>query len=336
MSDPLTIIGGGLAGLGLANGLAQHNVAARIVESSRYPRHRVCGEFLTGLKPSTLSALGIESAFNKAIIHNTTAWYANGQHIRTYDLPTPAVGISRFHLDASMAESFRQRNGLILTGQRDNGTPGRNKILAMGRRPRKGGLSGLKGHWTNLPLNADLELHLGRNAYLGLSRVEDGYVNVCGLFPEIATGSFSTPLHRFHATLTLNGLGYLRSRLGSAELREGSICAVSGLGYSGPSQNGLGDHSRQIPPFTGHGMTLALESAEIALPLVRQFMEKNMSWEEMESSLYRAISAHGKRRILSANFLHGFLMKPQFQAVLATLSRNRILPFAFLYKLTHT
>lgn len=336
MSDPLTIIGGGLAGLGLANGLAKHDISARIVESSRYPRHRVCGEFLTGLKPSTLSALGVESAFTKAIVHQTTAWYANGAHIRTYDLPTPAVGISRFHLDASMAESFRKRNGLILEGQRDKGTPGRNKVLAMGRRPKKGGLSGLKGHWTNLPLNADLELHLGRNAYLGLSRVEDGYVNICGLFPGIATGSYSTPESRFHATLKLCGLGYLCSRLKSADLREGSICAVSGLGYSGPSQNGLGDHSRQIPPFTGHGMTLALESAEIALPFVRRFMENSMSWEEMEDSLYQAISAHGRRRILSANFLHGCLMKPQFQAILTALSRNRILPFAFLYKLTHT
>lgn len=335
MSDPLTIIGGGLAGLGLANGLAQHGIDARIVESGRYPRHRVCGEFLTGLKPSTLTALGVESAFTKAIVHQTTAWYANGQHIRTYDLPTPAVGISRFHLDASMAESFRRRNGLILEGQRDNGTPGRNKILAMGRRPKKGGLSGLKGHWINLPLNADLELHLGRNAYLGLSRVEDGYVNICGLFPGIATGSYSTPESRFHATLELCGLGYLCSRLKSAELREGSICAVSGLGYSAKPESGLGDHSRQIPPFTGHGMTLALESAEIALPLVRQFKANAISWKEMESSLYRAIRTHGQRRIRSANFLHGFLMKPHFQTVMATLSRNRILPFAWLYKLTH-
>jgi flavin-dependent dehydrogenase len=320
MSDPLTIIGGGLAGLGLANGLAQHDIGARIVESSRYPRHRVCGEFLTGLKPSTLLTLGVDSAFDRAILHKTTAWYSNGQHIRTYALPTPAIGISRFSLDASMAESFRQRGGMILEGQRDNGIPGKNKILAMGRRPTKGGLSGLKGHWTNLPLNADLELHLGQNAYLGLSRVEDGYVNICGLFPEIATGSFSTPLSRFHATLKLIGLGYLCSRLESAELREGSICAVSGLGYSSRTQPGLGDHSRQIPPFTGHGMTMALESAEIALPYVRQYIGNTLSWEQMQDSLHRAISAHGQ---------------PQFQAILTTLSRNRILPFAWLYKLTH-
>jgi hypothetical protein len=82
-------------------------------------------------------------------------------------------------------------------------------------------------------------------------------------------------------------------------------------------------------------MTLALESAEIALPLVRQFKANAISWEEMQDSLHRAISAHGQRRIMSANLLHGFLMKPQFQAILTTLSRNRILPFAWLYKLTH-
>ena len=43
----VTIIGGGLAGLTLGIGLRQRGVPVTISEAGDYPRHRVCGEFIS-------------------------------------------------------------------------------------------------------------------------------------------------------------------------------------------------------------------------------------------------------------------------------------------------
>ena len=58
---PVTIIGGGLAGLTLGIGLRQHGVPATIIEAGNYPRHRVCGEFVSGRGQATLARLGLRA-----------------------------------------------------------------------------------------------------------------------------------------------------------------------------------------------------------------------------------------------------------------------------------
>ena len=45
---PITIVGGGLAGLTLGIGLRQRGVPVKILEAGSYPRQRVCGEFISG------------------------------------------------------------------------------------------------------------------------------------------------------------------------------------------------------------------------------------------------------------------------------------------------
>ena len=55
---PITIIGGGLAGLTLGIGLRQREVPVTIWEAGNYPRHRVCGEFISGNGQAVLERLG--------------------------------------------------------------------------------------------------------------------------------------------------------------------------------------------------------------------------------------------------------------------------------------
>ena len=49
LKNPLTIAGGGLAGLSLAIALRRHGVDVTVYEAGNYPRHRVCGEFISGV-----------------------------------------------------------------------------------------------------------------------------------------------------------------------------------------------------------------------------------------------------------------------------------------------
>jgi 2-polyprenyl-6-methoxyphenol hydroxylase-like FAD-dependent oxidoreductase len=59
LNRPITIVGGGLAGLTLGIGLRQRDVPVTLYEAGHYPRHRVCGEFISGRGQQSLVRLGL-------------------------------------------------------------------------------------------------------------------------------------------------------------------------------------------------------------------------------------------------------------------------------------
>ena len=59
MPEPIIIVGGGLAGLTLGIGLRRRNVPVTVWEAGQYPRHRVCGEFISGRGPASLGRIGL-------------------------------------------------------------------------------------------------------------------------------------------------------------------------------------------------------------------------------------------------------------------------------------
>jgi len=340
MSLPISIIGGGLAGLALGNGLRLAGVDVRLVEAGHYPRHHVCGEFLTGLRLEGMNELGIRSCFEGSLSHSEVAWFRKDQLIRTYQLPTPALGISRFTLDHRLALLFRERGGCLLEGERQREVPAEGSVWATGRDPRKGGFTGLKAHWRGVELKSDLEVHLGRQAYVGLSRVEAGAVNVCGLFRRIATGSFPSFEERFYATLRNAGLPGLVNRLRKGSPDPESICSVSGLGYGSrrpetADRLELGDRHAMIPPFTGHGMTIALESAASVLPFLKEYADGGSDWQACVHAAHLAQCKQFSRRRRIATRLHPFLLHSPGQLLLACFARARVLPFGTVYGLTH-
>src|SRR3954469_12996095 len=71
---PVEIIGGGLAGLSLGLALRRQGVPVVLHEAGDYPRHRVCGEFITGLADATIDRLGLRPALADALRHHEVAW----------------------------------------------------------------------------------------------------------------------------------------------------------------------------------------------------------------------------------------------------------------------
>ena len=326
----ITIAGGGLAGLSLATGLRHHEVPVKVLEAGNYPRHRVCGEFISGVTAETLAGLGIAGAFKDARHHRSLHWYESGRLMHRDRLKIPALGISRYLLDERLRQIAMDAGADVRTGVRARPEPQDGLVWTAGRRPRTGSWIGLKAHVKNLPMAANLEMHAGKNGYAGLAMVEDGWTNVCGLF-RLDRTIRANGANMLIAYLDAGGNAQLAATLRAAEWREGSFSAVAGfeLGRQErlPGVLTLGDAESMIPPFTGNGMSMAFQAAECAVGPLAAWSRGEQSWQEAANTVRAAVSRKFKRRLAVAQMLHPLLLEEGGRSLLQSLARTRLLPF---------
>src|SRR5437868_8448242 len=97
---PILIAGGGPAGACAAMAALADGASVRIFEKSQFPRHKVCGEFLSPEIQPALESLRVWSDFLKASpapIHSVKLHFSHSEKI--WRLPQPAFGLSRYRLD---------------------------------------------------------------------------------------------------------------------------------------------------------------------------------------------------------------------------------------------
>lgn len=314
---PITIVGGGLAGLSLGIGLRQDDVPVTIWEAGSYPRHKVCGEFLSGRGVTVLEQLGLrDRVFAAGARLATTARFARGALATPVQaLPQPAVCLSRWKLDALLADEFRQRGGELRDHQRGPASaPSDGHVRATGRHVEAAEAGwrwfGLKVHARGVQLPADLELHLNGHEYVGLCRLSDGVVNVCGLFwrREAEPGLRD----RWRELLRGPAGSALADQMRDATFDENSFRAVGGLSLA-PRRAArqpelcLGDALTMIPPLTGNGMSMALESAALARPHLTAYARGEQSWPETRQRIARACDRAFARRLRWATFTQRLL-----------------------------
>ena len=341
---PIEIVGGGLAGLSLGVALSREGVPVTLFEAGHYPRHRVCGEFITGLSAHTIARLRLAPILSDARRHHEVAWFlgsaAEDRPARIQALPSPALGLSRHALDDRLAAAFVAAGGTLKTDTRHaDPTPGPGRVFATGRRRSRSGWLGLKIHARGLALARDLELHLGAEAYVGLAGVEAGAVNICGLFRrrELCAKGANLLL----GYLAAAGLTTLAARLAAAELEAGSFCAVAAVEFDprvAPAvagYAGIGDACAMIPPFTGNGMAMAFQGAESALDPLLAYAKGATAWTNACQSIDRALRRRFRLRLASASAVHSFLYDPPRQRLLGALSRAQLLPLRPLYAALH-
>ena len=337
---PIEIVGGGLAGLSLGLALQRQGVPVLLHEAARYPRPKVCGEFIAGLDAATIARLDLTPWIQACPRHRQTTWFVESRETARTTLPAPAIGVSRQFLDTQLATALRAAGGEVRENSRvtDRG-PRAGRVVTSGRRVQPGGWVGLKLHARRLSLEGDLEMHLGRGAYVGLAGVQDGRVNVCGLFAPrgVPSGAPTTALQRH---LRAAGLEALARRLDDAEICPDAFAAVAGVHFQAtpPRESAalaLGDAYAAIPPFTGHGMAMALQSAAAAVEPLRRWSQQGADWSETVTLIQRQLRRLFRRRLLAARLLHPWLLQPRGQRLLVTLLQRRLLPFRLLYHLSH-
>ena len=326
---PVTIVGGGLAGLTLGIALRQHNVPVQVHEAGKYPRHRVCGEFISGHGQASLKRLGLRCILDTAgaIEARTIAFFSPTRSTGPRLLPEAGICLSRSVLDAVLAARFRELGGKLVEGERDTRRFGEGVVRATGRRAGADadGMRwfGLKIHARDVTPVADLEMHASPLGYVGLCRINGGEVNVCGLFRK--------PIDRhegsIHGRELLRGQSgsTLWQRLANADFDEESFCAVAGLCIQpqravAHEEICVGDSITMIPPVTGNGMSMAFESAELAIIPLVAWSRGELSWNEAREKIARDCDALFKRRLAWAQWLQKIVLMPSLQDPLVALA----------------
>lgn len=333
------IAGGGLAGLSLGVALRGRGVPVRVREAGVYPRHRVCGEFISGVTDEELGGLGIADLLEDAERHRSTVWFDEGGEVMRGELPSAARGVSRFCLDLRLVERLRELGGMVETGARVEGVAGGREglVLAVGRPRRESKWLGLKAHYSDLRLEAGLEVHVTGKGYVGLTGVEDGRVNVCGLFERgeaLGAGGRGGAVVR---AVREAGLGELAGRLEEAEVDERSVTGVKQflLGWqprAGVDELRLGDQAAMIPPFTGNGMSMAFQGALDAVEPLVGWSEGRMGWREAVSAVRKAHRRRFGARLRWSWLLHGLLLNGGTRQVCLGLVRQGWVPFEAIYR----
>ena len=330
MKNPITIAGGGLAGLSLGIALQSRGVAVTLHEASAYPRHRVCGEFISGVSDETLATLDVAECLSDATSLKSASWSDSAG--RLAEMQVPGRGISRWQLDERLQRKFVSLGGSLVTNSRIAAAPG--VVWAAGRPRRPSEWLGLKCHARNLPLTHDLEMFTSPGGYVGLAKIEDDQVNICGLFKTRSTrGAKGSAL--LLTMLRESSLHALADRLEAADFDESSVCGAAGFqfGQQVAPEFSIGDAASMIPPFTGNGMSMAFESAECALQPALDYAVGRKSWLEAASASTASQASRFRRRLAAAGILHHCLMNRAALRITSSLARRKMVPFQTLLHL---
>jgi hypothetical protein len=281
-------------------------VPVQLWEAHDYPRHRVCGEFISG-RGSQLLLKVLPKLETKALVAQTVRFYADGQASQRLTLPVFGLSIARWDLDNQLAEAFVAAGGELMTKRRWTESfkePG--LVRATGRRidPNVRGWTGLKAHAANIEPTADLEMHFSDEGYAGISRLPKG-MNICAL----VRGGFPTADFRKDPGSVFGQLlnEESRARFASAEIDPRSCCAVAGISFGNNGARDeccVGDAIQMIPPFTGNGMSLAVESAFLAADPLVNYAEDALDWPEAVRQVNTRCAKAFRPRLAAAVLLH--------------------------------
>lgn len=261
------MIGGGPAGSTAALAARLLGSPVELVEKSKFPRHKVCGEFLSPEIIPVLQRLGLLASFlerNPARIQRMELHF--GAKTKVSRLPEPAFGFSRFEYDHLLLNSARAAGAEVVTELEGETV---KLIQASGRRTDNAGIQGkrifgFKAHFTGPAADA-VELYFFRGCYVGINCVEGGLTNVCGLGPEHVLRQFNFEIDELVQSCPALAVRLAPLSRSTKWLNIGPLVFRNSFGQeSKPGVYPAGDALSFVDPFTGSGLLSAAITGELA------------------------------------------------------------------------
>ncbi|MUG69755.1 NAD(P)/FAD-dependent oxidoreductase [Paenibacillus validus] len=329
----VAVVGAGIAGSSLAKALADRGWDTVLIDRQRFPRHKVCGEFLSPESRQMLNAFGLRShveALDPSLINRTRLIFNQGDAI---DIPLPgtSLGVSRHSLDpalhhaalgagvqvqtaAAVKSVYPHDRGYSLETIQAEGSityQARAVIAAWGANRRAGlpgyrsagstrhSYIGVKSHYRGIDMEQVVELYFFPGGYLGISPIEGGLVNVAALLKRQASRSADpTIVGMIDAAARANPKLYLK--LKQAVPVPGTQAAVAPVNLNRKPVAWdliphVGDAAVMLPPLCGDGMSMALRSARLCTPLADRYLRGEISLSRWEREYTQSIHREFKR-----------------------------------------
>ena len=300
MKDEVLIVGGGVAGCAASIALARKGRSVTLVEREVTPRHKVCGEFLSGEALQDLHGLGIDVTSLRAVrIHSVRL--AAASSAAEAPLPFSAASLTRRSLDTALiseaiasgvkveqgrsVESLSRATANTWQVTLDDGTTRESPtvFLATGKHDMRGHTRpkdpdqwvAFKMYFRLSPMqNAELagasELMLYPGGYSGIQPVEDGIANLCCVVQRRYLPAGENRWESFLEKMQKD-CPHLGTRLDGAVPQLARPLAITHIPYGyvrRTTDDGIyciGDQAAVIPSFTGDGISIALHTANCAV-----------------------------------------------------------------------
>ena len=331
----IIVIGGGLAGLTSAIHLSKYDLKVLVIEKNEYPKHKVCGEYISNEVLPYLNYLEVDvfKLGAKKITHFELSTPKN--RLIKSGLPLGGFGISRFTLDNALAEKAKQNKVSMLQDTVTNiqfindefliETKSKKKfkskiaIGAYGKRSnldvelnrdfikKKSPFLAVKTHLEgNFPEDL-VALHNFKGGYCGVSKVENNHINICYITNFEAFKKYKD-INEFQQKVVFKNR-YLKTIFETSKPVFNMPLTISQISFSTktPIENHIimcGDTAGMIHPLCGNGMSMAIRSAQIASQLIlKYFTSEIKSREALEKAYLREWNSEFKSRLRTGHFV---------------------------------
>ena len=363
----VVIIGGGLAGLCNAIHLSKFNKKVLLVEKNEYPKHKVCGEYISNevlpyldfleINPFKFGAVKIDK-FQLSTTKNNSI-YAK--------LPLGGFGISRYTLDLELYKKAKESGVVILQDQvidvifkndlfaiktkENNSFYAKIAIGAFGKRTvldvkmnrdfikKKSPYLAVKIHVKGNFKSNLVALHNFKGGYCGVSKVENNAINLCYITSYSSFKKY-TNITEFQEKVVFKNK-YLKNIFGNATPIFKSPLTISQISFEtkNPVENHLimcGDAAGMIHPLCGNGMSMAIQSAQIASNLILKYLNGTiLSRNELEKQYLTQWKNQFKWRLKAGHFIALLFRKDNIAAILLQLLKKAPFLLPIIIKQTH-
>ncbi|SRR6266496_2317084 len=304
----LVVIGGGPAGSAAAITAARSGAKILLLERGRFPRHKVCGEFVSAESLGLLSSLldpAYVSVLRDALLIPHARMFVDGQVLHSTVRP-PAASIARFDLDMALwnsagksgVEVKQQVAAEVIRGTGPfqvntsigefaaraivNASGRWSNLNAGGQKQAQDKWLGVKGHFSEAAPHLSVDLYFFDGGYCGVQPLTADTVNACAMVrAEVA--STLTEVFAQHQ--------FLRERSRSWKpITEPVFTSPLIFRAPQPLRDGIlmaGDAAAFVDPFVGDGISLALRSGSLAANCLVPFFNRRVSFEEALSRYER-------------------------------------------------